>query len=229
MRDFRDAKAMANTIRATLADEGIKITVSQSLELMAKAFGLADWNTMSAAINTGADTPRQNPVATPPVSAESITAAERIGFSANLKTTLHRAFAEAKRRNHERTTLEHLLLALIDDSDASAVLKACQVDLDILKKALSDYLDKEPKLEAGSEPGPSPGFQRVVQRAVMHVLASGRQSVRQSVTAANALLALFSEKESQAVRLLDEQAMTRRDAVNFIAHGAVKGSGDAAA
>ncbi|MDB5680161.1 Clp protease N-terminal domain-containing protein [Sphingomonas bacterium] len=225
MRDFRDAKAMANTIRATLADEGIKITVSQSLELTAKAFGLADWNTMSAAINTGADTPRQHPIATPFVPAESTSATERVGFSANLETTLNRALADAKHRNHERMTLEHLLLALIDDSDASAVLKGCQVDLEILKKALSEYLDKEPKLEAGSEPGPSYGFQRVIQRAVMHVGFSGRQSV----TAANALVALFSEQESQAVRLLNEQAMTRSDAVNFIAHGAVKGSGDAAA
>jgi hypothetical protein len=218
MRDFRDAKAMAHTLRAALAATGLKITVSQSLELIAKAFGVADWNTLSAAISADPGALRQSPSVAPPSTADSPSAPERVGFSAEMAATLHRAVTSAKQRSHEHATLEHLLLALVDDSDASAVMRACNVDPDVLRRELSSYFDNEPKREASDEARPTAGFQRVIQRAVLHVQASGRQSV----TGAQVLVALFSEQESRAAHLLDEQAMTRVDAVNFIVHGTVK-------
>src|SRR5215469_13343280 len=132
MRDFRDAKAMARTLRAALAANGLKITISQSLELIAKVFGVADWNTLAAAIRSGAPAPRND--ASPP---PSPTGASTPRFSGELESTLHRALAEANYREHEYATLEHLLRALIDDRDASAVMKASNVDLGALKKMSS--------------------------------------------------------------------------------------------
>src|SRR5580658_5495495 len=111
MRDFRDAKAMAHTIRAALAANGLKITVSQSLELTAKAFGVADWNTLSAAINADLAAPQQSPPAAPTSMPESPSVPGRVGFSAEMTATLHRAVASAKQRRQEYATLEHLLLA----------------------------------------------------------------------------------------------------------------------
>jgi hypothetical protein len=223
MRDFRDAKAMAQTIRAALAASGHKITVSQSLELIAKAFGAADWNTLSAAINGAAAQARSPPVAAP--AAETPSAPERVGFSEALAATLHRAVTSATRRSQEYATLEHLLLALVDESDASAVMKACNVDLDVLRRDLSRHLDNALKRQSSDDAKPTAGFQRVIQRAVIHVRAGGGQSV----TGANVLVALFSEQESRAAQLLVEQGMTRVDAVNFIVHGVVKRGGDAPA
>ncbi len=133
MRDFRDAKAMAGTLRASLAADGIKITVSQSLELIAKAFGLADWNTLSAAIRAEAAAPRQSASRSPPPTADRVPG---VVFSRELESTLHRALAEANQRAHDYATLEHLLLALIDDPDASAAMKACKIDLGALRKNL---------------------------------------------------------------------------------------------
>ncbi len=133
MRDFRDAKAMAGTLRAALAAKGLKITVSESLELIAKAFGVADWNTLSAAVRAKAPAPRNEFSPSPPPAAERV-----LGpgphFSRELESTLHRALAGANHREHDYATLEHLLLALIDDQDASAVMKACNVDLGALKR-----------------------------------------------------------------------------------------------
>jgi hypothetical protein len=227
MRDFRDAKAMAQTLRAALAAAGFKISVGQSLELIAKAFGAADWNTLSAAINADGAAPPSPPAAPSPV-AETPSAPGRVGFSDEIASTLHRAITAAKQRSHEYATLEHLLLALVDDKDASAVMQACNVDLDELRRELSGYLENdvnELKRQASDDAKPTAGFQRVIQRAVIHVRAGGGQSV----TGANVLVAIFSEQESRAAHLLAEQAMTRIDAVNFIAHGAVKRGGDAAA
>src|ERR1700730_6386167 len=110
MRDFRDAKAMAHTLRAALAAKGLKITVSQSLELVAEIFGVADWNTLAAAIRAEAVGPRNN--APPP---QFPTAGSGFAFSAALESTLHWALAYANQRKHQYATLEHLLLALIDD------------------------------------------------------------------------------------------------------------------
>ena len=145
-------------------------------------------------------------------------------FSRPLEETLHRAVHYANERRHEYATLEHLLLALIDDPDASAVMTACNVDLGALKAALGSYVDTDLAALAtadGDDAKPTAGFQRVIQRAVIHVQSSGREEV----TGANVLVAIFSERESHAAYFLQEQDMTRYDAVNFIAHGIAKKAG----
>ncbi|HRD47246.1 MAG TPA: Clp protease N-terminal domain-containing protein, partial [Caulobacter sp.] len=145
-------------------------------------------------------------------------------FSRNLEETLHRAVAYANQRKHEYATLEHLLLSLTDDEDAASVMSACDVDLAALKKTLIGYLDTELRsliVEDGEDAKPTAGFQRVIQRAVIHVQSSGRDEV----TGANVLVAVFSERESHAAYFLQEQDMTRYDAVNYIAHGIAKKAG----
>ena len=145
-------------------------------------------------------------------------------FSKNLEETLHRAIAYANQRRHEYSTLEHLLLSLVDDKEAATVMKACSVDLGALKKAVTAYLDGELQslvTEDEDDAKPTAGFQRVIQRAVIHVQSSGREEV----TGANVLVAIFSERESHAAYFLQEQDMTRYDAVNYIAHGIAKKAG----
>jgi ATP-dependent Clp protease ATP-binding subunit ClpA len=145
-------------------------------------------------------------------------------FSRSLEQSLHRALALANERRHEYATLEHLLLALVDDQDAAAVMKACSVDLEKLKKSLVGYIDTELEnlITDGSEDSkPTAGFQRVIQRAVIHVQSSGREEV----TGANVLVAIFAERESHAAYFLQEQDMTRYDAVNYISHGIAKRPG----
>ncbi len=145
-------------------------------------------------------------------------------LSRHLEQTLHRALGYANDRRHEYATLEHLLLALCDDTDAIAVLRACGIDLDRLRRQLGEYLDTELANLVASRPEdakPTAGFQRVVQRAAIHVQSSGREEV----TGANVLVALFSERESHAVYFLQEQEMTRFDAVNYISHGIAKVAG----
>src|SRR5665213_3584841 len=145
-------------------------------------------------------------------------------FSRNLEQTLHRALAVANERHHEYATLEHLLLSLTEDSEAAAVLRACSVDLELLRKNLRDYIDQELDnlVSDGAEDSkPTAGFQRVIQRAVIHVQSSGREDV----TGANVLVAIFSERESHAAYFLQQQEMTRYDAVNYIAHGIAKKAG----
>jgi ATP-dependent Clp protease ATP-binding subunit ClpA len=172
MRDFRNAKAMAQTLRAALAAKGIKITVGQSLELMAvvrsKSF--------------------------PPLSGD-------------LSTTLHRAIGFASQRNHEYATLEHLLLALVEDADASASISACNANPNELTERLVDYLDyglTKIVMESHAEPKPTAAFQRVVQRAEVRRKAAGRSTV----TGVDTLEAIFYETESPAARLLAEQGIT---------------------
>jgi ATP-dependent Clp protease ATP-binding subunit ClpA len=145
-------------------------------------------------------------------------------LSRSLEQALHRAIKLASDRHHEYATLEHLLLALIDDGDAQQVMKACNVNLDALRASLRKYVDEELVtlvIEDGEDAKPTTGFQRVVQRAVLHVQNSGRDEV----TGANVLVALFSERESHAVYFLQLQDMTRLDAVNFISHGIAKAPG----
>ena len=145
-------------------------------------------------------------------------------FSSALEETLHRAVGHANAHHHEYATLEHLLLALIDDVDAAAVMSACNVDLAKLRTALDAYIETDLKslVEPQSEEAkPTAGFQRVIQRAVIHVQSSGRDEV----TGANVLVAIFSERESHAAFFLQEQEMTRYDAVNYIAHGIAKKPG----
>ncbi len=145
-------------------------------------------------------------------------------FSRDLESTLHNALAEASRRRHEYATLEHLLLALVSDAHASVVMRACGVDLDELSAQVARYLDTELgslRADSSVDPQPTAGFQRVVQRAILHVQSSGREEV----TGANVLVALFSERESHAVYFLQQQDMTRLDAVSYISHGIAKTPG----
>ncbi len=143
-------------------------------------------------------------------------------FSTSLEQSIHQALAIANDHRHELATLEHLLLALIDEPDASKVMRACSVDLDDLRGTLEDFVEKDlsgliTDVE-GSEAVPTAAFQRVIQRAAIHVQSSGRSEV----TGANVLVAIFAERESNAAYFLQEQDMTRYDAVNFIAHGVAK-------
>ncbi|MEX0343583.1 MAG: ATP-dependent Clp protease ATP-binding subunit ClpA [Rhizobiaceae bacterium] len=145
-------------------------------------------------------------------------------FSQSLEQALHQALTFANERHHEYATLEHLLLALIDDEDAAAVMRACNVDLADLKRTVLDYIDTElDNLVTGYEEDskPTSGFQRVIQRAVIHVQSSGREEV----SGANVLVAIFAERESHAAYFLQEQQMTRYDAVNYISHGIAKRPG----
>ena len=147
-------------------------------------------------------------------------------LSRDLEKSLHRALALAVERRHEFATLEHLLLALLDDPDAIAVFKACGVDVERLGRDLESFIDEELETLTTDEPveaKPTTGFQRVVQRAVLHVQSSGRDEV----TGANILVAIFSERESHAVYFLQEQDMSRYDAVNYISHRIAKVAGQA--
>lgn len=216
MRDFRDAKAMAHTLRGDLATKGFRITISQSLELIARAFGVADWNTLAAAISDDAPPPRKEVSAPPPSIAEGH---PELPFSSGFAAALHRALACAKQRKHEYATLEHLLLALADDADAAAVMSAGNADPGALKASLVSYLDNELKrlvIDNGGDAKPTAAFQRVVQRAVRHA----QELRRPMVTGANALIGIFPETQSPAARLLGEQGMSGEEAANFIADGA---------
>ncbi|APX89255.1 ATP-dependent Clp protease ATP-binding subunit ClpA [Brevirhabdus pacifica] len=143
-------------------------------------------------------------------------------FSNTLEQAIHSALAEANQRRHELATLEHLLLALVDEPDAAKVMQACGVELEILRKSLIDFIEDDLSSLVtdvdGSEAVPTAAFQRVIQRAAIHVQSSGRSEV----TGANVLVAIFAERESNAAFFLQEQDMTRYDAVNFIAHGVAK-------
>lgn len=146
-------------------------------------------------------------------------------FSKPLEEAIHQALALANDRKHELATLEHLLLALLDEPDATRVMQACSVDLDVLRKVLVEFIDEElttliTDIE-GNEAVPTAAFQRVIQRAAIHVQSSGRTEV----TGANVLVAIFAERESNAAFFLQEQDMTRYDAVNYIAHGVAKEPG----
>ena len=143
-------------------------------------------------------------------------------LTSTLEDAIHRAIGFANARRHELATLEHLLLALVDEPDAARVMRACSVDLGDLRTSLTRFIDSE--LETlvfdsdGSEAAPSTGFQRVIQRAAIHVQSSGRSEV----TGANVLVAIFNERESHAAFFLQEQDMTRYDAVNYLSHGVAK-------
>ena len=212
MRDFRDAKAMARTLRGALAELGLPISNSQSLELIAKLFGLNGWNTLSAKIRAAGPA---RPAEPPPPKLEP--SAGGIDFSPSLRLALHQAVAAANQRRHDFATLEHLLLALARDEQAVAVMAACGVDVAALEQEVVGYLDIELQHLAtrAQVAMPTESFQRVIQRAVVHVQASGRQEV----TGPDLLVAMFSERESHAVYFLAQRGMSRLDAVNFIVHG----------
>jgi hypothetical protein len=229
MRDFRDAKAMAHTVRSFLAHQNLKITNSQSLELVAKAFGVFDWNTLAAAIR-GEVTAGRTEVATPPGAIDAGIRPRAPRYSTELELTLQHALSYGDARRHQYTTLEHLLLALTDDGNASKALRACGVDLAALQKSLTDYIDNELRaivVEPGRSLGgsrPSAAFQRVMQRAEAHAEQMGQQEV----TGANVMVVVFAERLSPAVRRLYNQSMTAEDAANIVERGIAKRDGTAA-
>ncbi|MET4203980.1 MULTISPECIES: Clp protease N-terminal domain-containing protein [unclassified Bradyrhizobium] len=200
MRDFRDAKAMARTLRASLASKGLKISVAESLELTAELFGLADWNTLAAAI-------RRGPPASDTTSAQPPRASIKwpSGFTRELDLTLNRALTYAKARKHEFATLEHLLLALLDDPDASEVMKASEVDLEALRRTTVSYIDDKLStwvmIRDERDTTPTVAFRRVVHRATV-------RSLKRETSGLDVLATMFSETASPAVWLLSEQGMT---------------------
>ena len=204
MRDFRDAKAMAHTLRAHLAVRGFNITLSQSLELIAELFGVPDWNTLAAEIRRGVHTASADTSAPPRASAQWPE-----GFTRDLELTLLRAVAHAQERAHEFATLEHLLLALIDDPDAAVALTAHTIDLQALRESLITHIHK--KLTAlvmsGDERKSSPtvAFRRTVQRAAARAEVQQRET-----TGVDVLAAMFHETDSPAVWLLREQELTQQ-------------------
>jgi ATP-dependent Clp protease ATP-binding subunit ClpA len=138
-----------------------------------------------------------------------------------LEVSLHMAFVEARQKRHEFITVEHLLLALLDNPTAAEVLRACAANIDELRKALADFIAAHTPTVAGTEEidtQPTLGFQRVIQRAILHVQSSGKKEV----TGANVLVAIFGEKDSHAVYFLHQQGVTRLDVVNYISHGITK-------
>ncbi|MBR0822226.1 Clp protease N-terminal domain-containing protein [Bradyrhizobium liaoningense] len=196
MRDFRDAKAMAQTLRASLVSKGLKISVAESLELTAELFGLADWNTLAAAIRRGTSAPE--PAARASIKWPS-------GFTRELEQTLNRAITYATARKHEFATLEHLLLALLDDPDASGVMKANEVDLEALRRTTTAYIDDKLStwvmIKDGRDTTPTVAFRRVVHRAQI-------RGLKRETSGLDVLATMFGESASPAVRLLSEQGMT---------------------
>ncbi len=216
MRDFRDASSMAQTLRTALTAMGFGISVGQSLELIAQTFGVSDWRELSAAIRSEASASTEGP---------GIPDATFNPISPQLESMLNQIFAYAKGRKHEEVTVEHILLFLLEDADTLRVVKGCGVDPGELQKGLNAFMDNELKAHArtaGENPEPDIGFQRVLQRAFFRAHGAGRLPV----TSMNMLLAIFSEKDSYAARLLAERGMASLDAINFISHGTRKASED---
>ena len=138
-----------------------------------------------------------------------------------LEVSLHMAFMEARQKRHEFITVEHLLLAMLDNPSAAKVLQACAANIDELRKTLADFVTAETPTVAGSgevDTQPTLGFQRVIQRAILHVQSSGKKEV----TGANVLVAIFGEKDSHAAFFLNQQGISRLDVVNYISHGISK-------
>ncbi|MGE8356952.1 MAG: Clp protease N-terminal domain-containing protein, partial [Microvirgula sp.] len=138
-----------------------------------------------------------------------------------LEVSLHMAFMEARQKRHELISVEHLLLAMLDNPSAAEVLRACNANIDQLRRQLAEFIDQHTPTVPGTEDvetQPTLGFQRVIQRAILHVQSSGKKEV----TGANILVAIFGEKDSHAVYFLHQQNISRLDVVNYISHGITK-------
>ena len=143
-------------------------------------------------------------------------------FSKGLENSLHKALSIARDKKHEFSTLEHLLLAILEDEDATDVFKYCSIDIDILRDEIQGYLDNELRhiiIKDSDDVKPTTSFQRVIQRAVIHVQTSNKDV---DVTSANVLVAIFSERESHAVYFLNKVNLSRYDVVNYLSHGIIK-------
>src|SRR5438046_1575332 len=138
-----------------------------------------------------------------------------------LEVSLHMAFVEARQKRHEFITVEHLLLALLDNPTAAEVLRACAANIEELRKALGDFITAHTPTVAGTgeiDTQPTLGFQRVIQRAILHVQSAGKKEV----TGANVLVAIYGEKDSHAVYFLHQQGVSRLAVVNYLSHGLTK-------
>jgi len=190
MRDYRDAKSMAHVLRDALAAKNCKISVGESLELIAHLFGVADWNTLAALIKNSDSMPHRlmREPEPPPF------------FSRDLEATLHRSLETAVERWQSQATLEHLLLSLTEDPDAMAVMKASGVDPASARERLARSADVAAPRHPGNmtDASPTDAFQRVVQRAILDAQASGARPI----TGAHVLAAILSEHDSAAVRQL---------------------------
>ena len=204
MRDFRDAKTMAHMLREILAAKHCKMTVGESLELIAKLFGAADWNTLSAFIKRAEEAPKAT---------EATGRGNGPQFARTLEVTLHLALTAASERGHAESTLEHLLLALTEDPDAAAMMKAAAVD----PAAIREMLKRSPQMEirphdgSWADPRPSDAFQRSVQRAILNAQASKDWTI----TGTGLLVALVSEEDSAAARLLRDHGLDRNSAMRI--------------
>jgi hypothetical protein len=202
MRDFRDAKTMAHILREALSAKHCKISVGESLELIAKLFGAADWNTLSAFIKRAEEAPK--PAEAP---------ARGPHFAETLEVTLQETLRAAGERGHAESTLEHLLLALTENPDAAAIMKAATVDpatvRDMLKR--SPQMEIRPRDGNWDPPRPTPVFQRVVQRAILNAQASEELTI----SGTHLLLALLSEEDSAAAQLLREHGLDRSSAMRI--------------
>jgi hypothetical protein len=197
MRDYRDAKAMARTLRETLAAKHHKITVGESLEIIARLFGAADWNTLSAVIKNSERMPK---------SADARGRDGHVQFAPTTEQALHRALNIASDQGHSQTTVEHLLLSLIKDPDASAIMTANAVDFAAVREQITRSIEISSPSDGGgaaTDPVPSPAFQRVVQRAIRDVLGAGGGNV----TGAHLLAAIISDEKATAARILREHGL----------------------
>ena len=216
------AKEAVARLREFLAADGITLKQTHAYEALARTLGYANWNTLQALLSATPSTEREaaGPAATAPAGEATVEQGaagkgQRLRLSRSLEQGLHRAIGLASERHHEYATLEHLLLSLTEDPDAASVLLGCRIDLAQLRRELTGTIDSKLEPLVAAEPGtakPTAGFQRAVQRAILHVQNSGGGEV----TGANVLVAFFSEAESHAVKLLEQQGMTRTDAVNYI-------------
>jgi hypothetical protein len=229
MRDFRDAKAMAHSLREALAAKELKVTNSESLELVSKAFGLTDWNSLSAAIHADASGQDASKASTEPVG----TRLPEPPCSKELTDAMQAAKADAKHRGHSYLTLEHVLLALIDDPQGAAAMTACSVDIEALRASLSDYVDNDlrvlsdldklsntlpPHIDRNvvtdrAEPSPTAGLARVEQVARRRVALAGRPAI----TGSDLLIATFlNAGDARSAVLLEQHGMTRRSALTVL-------------
>jgi hypothetical protein len=223
------AKEAVARLREFLAANGISLKQTHAYEAIAQTLGYANWNTLQALLNaTPSPENEASPAATVPADKQTASTGEVVTepraagkglgarLSPSLEQSLHRAIGLATERHHEHAALEHLLLSLTEDQDAASVLLAVNVNMEHLRKALTEHIDNKLDHPATTEPvtaKPTTGFQRVIQRAILHVQNSGGGEV----TGANVVVALFGEPESHAVKDLQQQGVTKLGVVNQIA------------
>lgn len=205
MRNFRDAKSMAHTLREALAAKHYKISVGESLELIAHLFGVSDWNTLSATIKESDQEPKQH---------DRPGKSRGLHFAATTEAALSGALQAASERGQAESKVEHLLLSLMEDPDVIAILKAHKIDPAQTKRLLASRIEMPNTVDRTNttDPSPSAGFQRVVQRAILICQTSGEWNI----TGAHLLLAIFTEQEGTVVETLREIGLNRSHVANVL-------------